>query len=161
MKLSHTISLGFFLISIWLLLSGHYNPLFIFLGIGSVIFILYLVRRMDVVDHESHPIHINPFALIGYWLWLLKEIFLSNLAVCRAILSPTLNLSPSTIKVTTSQKTSLGQVIYANSITLTPGTVTLDIDDKSIQVHSLMTSQAEGLHTGEMDKRVTQLERLA
>ena len=115
---------------------------------------------MDVVDHESHPIHIAPWSFIAYWSWLLKEIFLSNIQVSKIILNPKLMISPRVIKVQASQKTELGRVIYANSITLTPGTVTLDISDDTLMVHSLMESSAESLKTGEMDNRIGQMEKM-
>ena len=58
----------------------------------------------------------------------------------------------------TSQETELGQVIYANSITLTPGTVTIAIDKDIMVIHALTVGSATGLQTGEMDRRVTAME---
>ena len=82
----------------------------------------------------------------------------SNLAVARLILTPTLSISPTVIRVTATQQTDLGRVVYANSITLTPGTVSMSLDDDQITVHALTREMAENLQTGEMDHRVTRLE---
>ena len=73
-------------------------------------------------------------------------------------LNPKLPISPCLIRLRASQSTDLGQVIYANSITLTPGTITLDVRDDIILVHNLTDEMADDLLTNEMDRRVTQLE---
>jgi multicomponent Na+:H+ antiporter subunit E len=93
-----------------------------------------------------------------YWPWLLWEIVKANLEVARLILAPRMAISPTVIKVKASQPDELGQVIYANSITLTPGTVSIDVRDATIEVHAITREMAEGLQTGEMDRRVTQME---
>ena len=93
-----------------------------------------------------------------YWPWILWEIFKANIGVTRVILNPKLPISPNMIQVKASQKTALGKVIYANSITLTPGTVSVDVTDDTITVHALSHDNAEELLTGEMDRRVTKME---
>lgn len=157
-KIPHALSLGIFLAVLWLLLSGFFKPLLLFFGLVSVSLTVYLATRMDVVDHEGHPVHLKIRLTIRYWLWLLKEIILSNIDVCRRILSPDMPISPVLIKVKSSQKTDLGHVIYANSITLTPGTVSMNIDGDTIEVHALTKEGAENLQAGEMNRRVTMME---
>ena len=98
------------------------------------------------------------FRPLRYAPWLLWEVIKSNLNVARIIVDPRLPLSPRLIKVSTSQDTDLAQVIYANSITLTPGTITRDIRDHTIIVHALTEESAAILKTGEMDRRVAELE---
>jgi multicomponent Na+:H+ antiporter subunit E len=88
----------------------------------------------------------------------MKEIVVSNLAVAKVILSPSLPIHPRIVRVAGKQKTPIGQVIYANSITLTPGTVTLDVRDDKFLVHALTSDSAAGLLSGEMDERVARLE---
>ena len=83
---------------------------------------------------------------------------MSNFAVAKVILDPKLPIHPRILRVSASQKTQVGQVIYANSITLTPGTVTLDVRNGHFLVHALTTDSAEGLLSGEMDERVAYLE---
>ena len=153
------IGLGISLTCFWLLMSGHYNPLILSLGGVSVLFVLYLTRRMDFFDRDTFQFSIK-WKYLSYWIWLGKEIFNSNIAVAKVVLSPRLNISPRMIEFKSSQKTELGLVIFANSITLTPGTVSVDIEDDKIIVHALNAELAEGVLNGEMDAKVTALEVL-
>ena len=159
-RVLHAMSLGVVLYTLWLLLSGHYEPLLLTLGALSCLLVVVIALRMEVIDHESHPLHLTP-RLPLYWLWLLWEIVKSNLVVARLILTPTLSISPTVVRVTATQRSDLGRVVYANSITLTPGTVSMSLDDHQIEVHALTRELAEGLEAGEMDRRVTRLEGAA
>lgn len=151
------LSLGLALFVVWLLLSGIFTPFYIFLGALSCAIAIFIAVRMDVVDHESHPLHLG-LKLPGYFLWLGKEIVTANIDVTKRILAPSLPITPTVFRVKASQHDELGQVIYANSITLTPGTVTMDIDDGEFVVHALSQDAADDLSKGEMDRRVTALE---
>ena len=148
-----------FLALIWLLLSGHYTPLLLGLGAASCLLVWIISDRMDLVDHEEHPLHLRPVKLVLYWAWLCGEVVKSNIDVARRIVDPKLPIRPKLMKVRTSQRTELGQVIYANSITLTPGTVSIDLSGHEIEVHALAAEPAEALLTGDMDRRVTEVER--
>jgi multicomponent Na+:H+ antiporter subunit E len=152
--LSHAISVAVVLYGLWLLLSGHYVPLLLSLGVLSVLVVLFIATRMDVVDKEGQPVHLGPKALL-YWSWLAWEIIKANLAVTRHILRPRLSISPTVVRVKATQTSELGKVIYANSITLTPGTVSIDIDGPYISVHALTRDFAADLRSGDMDRRVT------
>ncbi|HSR62969.1 MAG TPA: cation transporter, partial [Gammaproteobacteria bacterium] len=66
-KLTYAISLGIVLAVLWLLLSGHYTVLLVAFGIFSVTFAVFVALRMEVVDHESHPVHLRKRAIVGYW----------------------------------------------------------------------------------------------
>jgi len=156
-ELLHTLSLGFVLFGLWMLLSGFFESLLIGLGIGSVLFVLWIAHRMDVIDHEGHPIHLTMRAIL-YWPWLITEIVEANIDVARAILKGEMPIEPAIIEIKATQETELGQVIYANSITLTPGTVTLGVDRDILAVHALTRGAAENLRGGEMDRRVTAME---
>lgn len=151
------VSLALVLMGIWLLLSGHYDPLLISLGVVSVGVTVWIAARLNVVDHEGHPIHIV-LRLFTYVPWLFWEIVKSNVDVARRVLSPSLPVSPRVFTVDSSQKTSVGRTIYANSITLTPGTVTIDVIGSRLEVHALTTESAEGVKSGRMDARVTRFE---
>ena len=153
----HAISLAAILFGLWLLLSGHYTPLLIGIGGASAIFAVVVALRMDVVDHEGHPLRLG-LRVLGYWPWLLWQILRANLDVSRAILSPSLPISPETFPYRAGQKTELGQVVFANSITLTPGTVTVAEEDGELVVHALTGHGADDIRGGEMDRRVTALE---
>ncbi len=142
---------------VWLLLSGHYTTLILIFGALSCAFVTYLARRFDVVDHESHPLHMW-WRLPGYWLWLLGEIIKANIDVGRRIIDPSLPIDPMLFEVDASQKTDLGRVIFANSITLTPGTVSVDMREGKILVHALTAEGAEDLRQGTMNAKATALE---
>jgi multicomponent Na+:H+ antiporter subunit E len=157
--MARSLYLILFLAIIWLLLSGHYTPLLLGLGAASCLLVWYISERMDLVDHEEHPLHLRPIRLILYWLWLGGEVVKSNIDVARRIIDPDLPIQPKLLKVRTSQRTELGQVIYANSITLTPGTVSIDLEGYEIEVHALAADPAEALLAGEMDRRVSAVER--
>jgi multicomponent Na+:H+ antiporter subunit E len=112
---------------------------------------------MNVIDEESEPYELGLRPLF-YVPWLLWEIAKANLHVARVILTPSLPVHPRLLRIRATQKSNLGRVILANSITLTPGTVTLDVRDGTLLVHALTPKSADGLLSGDMDRRVTQLE---
>ena len=152
-----TLSLGALLFGLWILLSGHLEPLLLWLGGASTLAVLWIAHRMDVVDHEGHPIQLGWRALT-YFPWLAWEIVTANIEVARLILDPKLPVGPVLLTVRASQKTDLCRAIYANSITLTPGTVTVALVGGRLQVHALTEDLAAGLETGDMDLRVSRVE---
>ncbi|MGH6884847.1 MAG: Na+/H+ antiporter subunit E [Geminicoccales bacterium] len=154
----HAVSLAFALSILWLLLSGYFTePLLLALGLASVLLVVVIVHRMEVLDPEGHPVHLGPRALL-YWPWLIKEILLANIDVGKAILGFRTPVEPTVFTVRASQRSELGRVIYANSITLTPGTVTIAVDDDRLTIHALTPGAVEGLEGGEMDRRVSRIE---
>jgi multicomponent Na+:H+ antiporter subunit E len=156
--LKHLAALSIALLAVWLLWSGYYdNTLLVVLGALSCIVVVFLAGRMRLVDAEGVPVELA-WRLLRYAPWLVWQVFLANLHVARRILDPKLPIHPSVIRVKTGQKSDLGRVIYANSITLTPGTVSINIDEDEIWVHALTKETAADLETGEMDRRVTWLE---
>ena len=152
----HALSLGCVLFGTWLLLSGHYDPLLIGLGLASCATVVYFTHRMDVIDHEGHPVHLTWRGAV-YWPWLMAEIGKANIDVARRILTPGRSISPTLLRVRATQRTDLGRVIFANSITLTPGTVSVDVGEGEILVHALSRDGADELAQGEMDRRVTRM----
>lgn len=146
------------LFAFWLLLSGIYTPFLMLSGLGASIAVAALAWRMGAADIEGFPIQWAR-AVIAYWPWLLKEIFTSGWRVARIIVSPRLAIQPRLVRFAPSQKTSVGLVTHANSITLTPGTITIEADPESFLVHALTRDSAAGLGGGEMDRRVSRLER--
>jgi len=151
------VSLVVFLAGTWLLLSGHYEPLILAFGVVSCIIVAFIAYRMGVVDYESHPIHLG-WRLPAFWIWLAWEIVKANFDVAKRIIRPSLPISPTVFTLETTQPSELGHVIYANSITLTPGTVSLRVDSERIEVHALSREAAADLQRGEMDRRVTWIE---
>lgn len=145
------------LYAFWLLLSGYFVAFLMSVGAASALGVVWLSRRMDVVDREGHPIHLGPRALL-YWPWLLVEIARSAWSVSLIILSPRLPISPVLFRFRPTQKSDLGRVILANSITLTPGTVTIKAGTSDFLVHALTKSGAADVETGAMDRRVKAFE---
>ena len=156
--MGRSVSLAVSMMAIWLLWSGHYTSLIITFGALSCLLVVFIARRMHLADPEGHPIHLLPRLLL-YIPWLSWAILRANMDVALRILKPGLPISPRMIKVKASQKTHLGMVAYANSITLTPGTVSVDLrEDGEITVHALTLEAAEDLQAGVMDRRVVRLE---
>lgn len=153
----HAIGLGLGLSALWLLLSGFFEPLLLSLGLISVLLCVYLAHRMDVVDHETMPLHISN-GILSYLVWLTIEVAKANWAVTKVILSPKMALDQRFITVPTTQRDDLGRVIYANSITLTPGTITVEIEPGSFLVHALTKDAADMNALADMDARVTAIE---
>ncbi|MCH7564402.1 MAG: Na+/H+ antiporter subunit E [Gemmatimonadetes bacterium] len=151
-------SLGVMLFGVWLLLSGHYTPLLLGFGVGSSILVVLIAMRMDVVDHEGVPLYLGP-RVLAYIPWLLLEILRANIIVARIILHPALPISPIMVHFQASQKTDLGRAIYANSITLTPGTITTGVEGSELEIHALTWADVDGREEDEMDRRVTRLEQ--
>jgi len=154
----YAISLAAVLALVWLGISGVYKPLLFALGAGSVMFVVWMSRRMDVVGVEHNPI-LYSWRLLAYWIWLLWEIVKSNIDVARAALSPDQLVDPEVFTVSLKLNSAVGKVTYANSITLTPGTVTLLLEDDKVEVHALMRSSAESVRTRSMENKIAWLEQ--
>jgi multicomponent Na+:H+ antiporter subunit E len=144
---------------LWLLMSGIYKPLIVWLGVASALIAMFVVRRMDVAaDTGRLEIKLKPFATIRYLSWLMVEIVKSNWAVSKIILSPNMTLNRHHFYVPCTQKTDLGQATFANSITLTPGTITVDVEDGSFLVHTVSYSDDSLSALADMDARVSKIE---
>lgn len=143
----------------WLLLSGHYTPFLLGAGLACAVFVALFARRMDIVDREGHPVHLALRALLRYWPWLIREIVRSGWTVSKIIVDPRLPISPTLVTVRSTQTTDVGRATFANSITLTPGTIALEVGRDEVLVHALTIDGARGLATGAMDRRVTDFER--
>ena len=155
--MARIVGLWVILFAVWLLLSGHYTPLLIGFGIGSCALTVYIAMRMDVADHEGVPIDWGGRFLL-YLPWLLKEILVANIRVAKVILSPSLPISPIMVVFRSTQKTDLGRVLYANSITLTPGTITTGVEGDQLEIHALTWQDVDGREEDEMDRRVSVVE---
>lgn len=152
----HVIGLFLTLAALWLLNSGIYNGLMLTLGFVSVCFAIWVASRMDIIDSESQPLHIST-KLPGYYLWLAKKIVQSNIDVVIRVWRGPSSISPCTAYLPCDHSSEVNRVIYANSITLTPGTVAMDLKQDTVFVHSLTTAGIEELREGEMAARVNRL----
>lgn len=158
-RLLRNILLFAVLFAAWLLMSGHYTPLLTGLGVLSCALATVMADRIGGSDEEGLPLHIMA-RLPAYLAWLVKEIIMSNIATGRLILFG--RARPVMFTTPASQSTASGIVTYANSITLTPGTVTIEVTEKGgdtrFLVHAVDRAFADDVESGEMDRRVTSLE---
>ncbi|MGB5511690.1 MAG: Na+/H+ antiporter subunit E [Woeseiaceae bacterium] len=141
------------LVAAWLLWSGIYKPLLLALGLFSCFLTIYIKHRMDYFATDLFALRFGR-RLLGFWLWLGKEVVKSSLDVARIVLSPSLPISPKVVRIKASGEHPVDQAILANSITLTPGTLALDVYKGEITVHALTQAGADELERGEMDQRV-------
>lgn len=150
--------LALVLIGVWVLLSGIVQPLLLSLGLASAIAVAWLKARADRRDRDPVHFALRVERLPGYLLWLSWEIIKSNVDVARRILSPSLPIAPAVRWLPASQRRELTRVIYADSITLTPGTLSIDLEDGAVEVHALNEGSLDALERGEMDARACRLD---
>jgi multicomponent Na+:H+ antiporter subunit E len=147
------------LYAFWLLLSGFFTAFLMTAGALTALAVVAFARRMDLMDNEGQLLRLAPAALFRYWPWLVKEIVKSAWQVSKIILHPRLPISPTLQRVKASQRSDVGRAVFANSITLTPGTIAVEVDSDEILVHALTREGAQDLAGGEMDRRVSEFEK--
>jgi multicomponent Na+:H+ antiporter subunit E len=140
------------LAAFWLGMSGLYKPLMLGFGAASLIVSLILAYRLDIIDREGSP-YVRLFGFLLYFPWLLWEVLKANGVVIRACLRAELDIHPALVKVKTTCRSDLAKVTFANSITLTPGTVTIEVEGDKLLVHGLYESEAQPEAFAEMDRR--------
>tara|TARA_B100000809_G_C14930451_1_gene456717 strand:- start:493 stop:849 length:357 start_codon:yes stop_codon:yes gene_type:complete len=113
---------------------------------------------MNLIIFDQPILQLYFIKFIPYGFWLIFQIIKSNIDVCKRILNPKLPISPRLVTVRSSQLSNFAKVIYANSITLTPGTISIDLDGSDIEVHSLSKIGVDGLKAGDMDRKITSAE---
>jgi multicomponent Na+:H+ antiporter subunit E len=153
------------LFTLWMALSGQTYPLLVFFGVVSSAVVTAIVHRLHIDDDEGVPLASLPL-LWRFWPWLSAEVLKASFEVMRQIVSPRLSVSPQLFHFMPSQTTTTGLVTHANSITLTAGTVTIEIEeDGRFLVHSLTRELGEGTaalvgaerREGEIGQRITAL----
>jgi multicomponent Na+:H+ antiporter subunit E len=129
-------------------------------GVLSTALVVFVAERMRrLKEHEERsltPVFLLRFAL--YLPWLIREVFVANVAVARVVLSPGLPIRPAVLHFRGVQKTDLVRVVYANSITLTPGTVTMDVRGQDLTIHALVGFELEGHEETDMVRKMAWLE---
>ncbi len=154
----YTIAMACVLSLFWLLNSGHYNAAMLGMGACSVLLVTWIVHRMQALDHESTPAHLV-LRLPRYLGWLALQVLASNLDIVRRVWRRETDIDPVVARLPLPQSSDLGRVIYANSINLTPGTLTIDMGEDYLLVHALSGDLCDALATDEMSARVSELER--
>ncbi len=138
-------------------MSGHFEGLILAMGAASVFLAVWLAQKMKLVDEEGTPVEVAG-GILPYAIWLLREVMKSNVAVGKIIVSKEARIAPEVLEVPDGQGSDLGRALYANSISLTPGTVTLESDGKMMRVHALRDDIAGDVKEGEMSRRVAQVD---
>ncbi|ARU57778.1 cation antiporter [Oleiphilus messinensis] len=152
----HILGWGAALTVFWLLLSGMFIPLMLFFGGLSIVLVLCIVKRMDTIDGEIKSVYLGP-KLMLYCAWLVAQIVKSSYHVVRLVWSKKPELSPTVALISTDRNAELGRVLYVNSITLTPGTLSIDIVDDVITVHALDKQSIQDLESGDMERRIAKV----
>lgn len=145
------------LAAFWLILSGHYTPLLLTFGAISVALVTWLSFRAELPSDSGSAIRFA-LRLPRYLPWLAKEVLISSVSVVRTVWTPRPAIQPTIERVPVHDLSVLSQVLYANSITLTPGTLSLSIDDDGVEVHGLKPEYLADLHSERMLTRVRRLE---
>jgi multicomponent Na+:H+ antiporter subunit E len=140
------------LTAFWFALSGLASPYFLGLAVVAVLLALWLSARLGVIGRDASPYH-RAILLASYLGWLLGEIVKSNITVIARVLGPRSAIDPAMVTVKTKARTELGKALFANSITLTPGTVTVDVDGDELKVHALVRENASPASFEAMDRR--------
>lgn len=148
------------LFAFWLLLSGMFVPFLLAAGFGCAIAVKLFSRRLNAIAQESDVLVLNWKRVVAYYPWLVKEITVAAWDVSKRILNPRLPISPALVEIVPSQKTDVGLVIHANSITLTPGTISVEVEHGRFLVHALTEEGARSLTDSEMNRRCAELEEV-
>ena len=150
--MAYFLALVLALAGFWLSMSGHNEPLILALGGVSVILSCIQAYRLDIIDREGAP-YVRLVGFLFYFPWLAKEIVKANWTVIRACLKADLDIAPALVKVKTVCRSDLAKVTFANSITLTPGTITVEIEGDKLLVHGLYEQDSQPEAFVEMDRR--------
>lgn len=140
----------------WLLLSGYIEPLLLSFGVISIVIVLFVLKRMDAVDKEPMTVNIN-HKTFRYFIWLIAQIAQSSLHVTKLVWGASDKLSPTLAKLPIDTASPKHHVLYANSITLTPGTLCVDLKSNEITVHALQEASIDSLGEGKMESKITQM----
>ena len=152
------IVLALLLIAAWVLWSGYFKPLLLGLGALSCLLTVWLVHRMGHFDDDTFAFHYD-WRLLGFWGWLGREVLLSSIEVARVVLGRRVDVDPKVVTVDGSGLGTVDLALLGNSITLTPGTLTLDVREGRLLVHALTSDGADALKRGDMQRRVAALRK--
>jgi len=163
-QIKHFIALFVILFGFWVLLSGKMEAKYLTIGFVSALVSTWItlpLLRLPSVNGKVyfHAFDFPYFSYVTYWLWLIKEIIKANIDIAMVVLNPKLPINPQIVQFKRPMANPIAHVTLANSITLTPGTITMDIDNDVYTIHALTDGAAAGLENGqgEMMVRVSRL----
>lgn len=149
----NTLFLFIMLFATWVVFSGFFDTFFLVSGVVSCVAAIFISWKLGITTCESCRLYYRPQS-IGYTFWLIKEIILSSWDVSIRMWQAEPDISPKLAWVPITQKNDVGRTMLANSITLTPGTVTVLVEEDRMCIHALCNAGIDSLLAGEMDKRV-------
>jgi multicomponent Na+:H+ antiporter subunit E len=141
---------------LWVLLSGKLDPFHLVVGGLVVSFVVWQMQGLPALQPPELP-RLRYARVLPYAGWLLWQMILSAVQVARVVIHPRRHLNPQLIQFRCEQPSLIAGVVLANSITLTPGTLTIELQDHRFVVHALTTKTAADLLTGDMARRVARL----
>ncbi len=141
----------------WLALSGQTKPYLLVCGAATSAGMVYVLRRKGSLEEGAQMGWVMAVGSLTYLPWLLLEVIKANLSVARVVWDPSLPIDPRMVRIEPKLTTETGRTILANSITLTPGTVSVTVDQDHLAIHALTKRDAEGLQGGDMEQRVRAL----
>jgi len=144
----------FLLFAFWILLSARFDAFHLTLGIICSLLVSYLSHDLLFANVRIGDIRIMAKRFLSAAPWFLGQIFSANLHVAYLALSPKMPIDPQIIRFKTKLESDISWVAMANSITLTPGTITVDIREGEFFVHALDKKVAYDLNTGEMEDKI-------
>ena len=145
------------LMLLWVSLSGYFNLLQLSFGILSTCLVVWLTIHLKLLTSDGSRLKVLPRYPL-YLFWLAREVVLSNISLAKIILAPKILLHRQIIYTKTYQSSDLAKTLYANSVTLTPGTLTIDIAEEGFLVHSLAKAFTDDIRSNKMNLRVAKLE---
>lgn len=159
----HFVKLAILMLVLWFLLSGRFELKFILYGVGTAVICGWICMPLMLVGSvdgtKKYFVFDFPvFRMLGYCCWLFVQLVLANLDIAKAVVSPTLGIDPKIVRFRVKMDNPAAMTVLANSITLTPGTVTMNVtDDGLYEIHALTPGAAEGICAGDMQRRVARL----
>ncbi len=144
------------LFATWVILSGHFDALHLLFGAACAALVAAFSYDLLLSAAGPHTMLVTIGRFAGYVPWILREVFLANLHVAYLVLRPAA-MRPRMVRFRTSLTSDMARVTLGNSITLTPGTVTVDIDGDEFCVHALSDKSVDDLRSGDIERRVARL----
>ena len=161
--IKHYVRFTIYLYIFWLLISGSLHLKFLIMGAVACLAVAWVCTPLFMIDNISHTkkyflLDVSIFRLIGYVFWLLKELILANVDVIKAVWKKELPIEPELLHFHVAMDNPAALAMLANSITLTPGTITLNVSrDNIYEIHALTPGAAEGIKSGAMANKVARL----
>ena len=143
----------------WIIFNGNVTlEIFIFGVVIAAVMLAFMCKFMDYSLKKELNVYKKSIWFLVYVALLLREIVKANLAIIPKILTVEEEMDPIIVKFRTSLKSDFTRMLLANSITLTPGTITVSLEDDEYTIHCLDTSLAEGLENSDFEKALKKLD---